>query len=81
MSLGINGRNEMEYVKIPNNQETIQCPRCNQSYCPNCINFETVEFEVMDSSEQISNKIQWNGVEVCPWCYNQLVDLKQSKEQ
>ncbi|KKL49227.1 hypothetical protein LCGC14_2317630 [marine sediment metagenome] len=65
----------MEKVKEPNiDYEVKDCPRCNQSFCPNCITFEEVDFVVFD------NDIKWKGTDVCPWCYNQLIDLKAKKE-
>ncbi len=68
----------MEKVQEPNIGETWECPRCLNSHCDSCVEQHTVDFEVEDKKEGNPNigKIQWKGLIVCPWCYNQLIDLK-----
>lgn len=70
----------MKKVKEPNKEELRECPRCCQDYCPDCVIFEEVDFEVFDGSDNLPyNKIQWQGLQVCPWCYNQLIDVNNKK--
>ena len=57
-----------------------QCQRCkNESetdgwYC-GCIGSVEVEFDIIE--EGFNGK----GEEVCPWCYNQLVDIKNKEDE
>lgn len=71
----------MNKVNQPILNETWECPRCLQSYCPDCVDKHTVDFEIMDKTEGMPElkPIQWKGLFVCPWCYNQLIDLKEKK--
>lgn len=60
-----------------NNAEVYQCPRCNQDYCDNCHEKQEVDFDIINSSDDNPKaKIEWKGLMVCPYCYNQLIDLK-----
>jgi len=74
----------MEKVKEPFPSEIVYCRRCDHGHCGECIDYIEVDFDV----EEISNenhpnpnapriKENWKGEEVCPWCYNQLIDLKE----
>lgn len=70
----------MEKVKEPYYDEPNECPRCNQNLCSNCIDFKEVDFEVLDTPESVdASEQQWKGERVCPWCYNQLIDLREKK--
>jgi len=67
----------MKTVKEPDVEETRECRRCNQSHCKDCVDYHTVDFDILDSPEGYNQKdIQWEGIDVCPWCYNQLLNLK-----
>ena len=67
----------MEKVEEPNVEEIWQCPRCHQDYCRTCVDRCEVDFEVEDKPDGYNeNIIQWKELQVCPWCYNQLIDLK-----
>jgi len=65
---------ELKKVKQPHNFDEWECPRCLQHKCGKCVKQHKVEFEVMDSKEGSKKQIQWKGLIVCPWCYNQLVE-------
>lgn len=61
-------------IKEPQTYDTWVCPRCKQDYCSECIEQHKVSFYIEDEPEGLNqNKIQWNGLLVCPWCYNQLL--------
>lgn len=67
----------MEKVKEPNVDEAWKCPRCHQHYCCDCVDMCEVDFEIKDKSDGFNTPIeQWEELKVCPWCYNQLMDLK-----
>jgi len=60
--------------------ECWECPRCNQDYCNNCVDWHKVEFDIADGSDKNpKDNIEWKGLLVCPWCYNQLIDLKEKQ--
>ena len=67
----------MKKVKEPIESETVyQCPRCRQDCCSNCQEAVNVDFEVEDKSDGFNTQIeQWKYKDVCPWCYNQLIDI------
>lgn len=73
---------KMEKVEEPNVGEGWQCPRCIQDYCDECVEKHEVNFEILDDIEGRhgfhQKPIQWKGLIVCPWCYNQLV-IKKTK--
>ena len=73
----------MDKVKEPNTIEEVwQCPRCQQSYCGDCVSGYEVDFDIEDEPEGFNQKeMQWEGETVCPWCYNQLIDLNLSNER
>jgi hypothetical protein len=71
-----------------NNSEMYQCQRCKDEaesegwYCDCCNPSQEVEFDIeeqedLDEMQRVTN---WKGQDVCPWCYNQLVDLKNKTE-
>jgi Fe-S oxidoreductase len=66
----------MEKVNEPKSvEEAWYCPRCKQSHCGDCVDKCMVDFDIMDEPDGFNQrKIQWEGLTVCPWCYNQLVD-------
>lgn len=68
----------MEKVREPTGaqSDTWYCIRCKKHHCCNCVESHEVDFDVKDTPEG-HNEIDkhWKGEEVCPWCYNQLVDL------
>lgn len=69
----------MEKIKINENQgDTYECPRCEDSHCYDCHEYVEVDFGVSDNSDgEYPNRLfHWKGENVCPWCYNQLVDIK-----
>jgi len=56
------------------------CRRCDKYFCLECVSFYTVDFDI---EENIGDRPDlgpimenWKGENVCPWCYNQLVDKK-----
>lgn len=73
----------MEKVREPEFEEVWQCPRCHQGHCGNCVDREEVDFDIADAPESFGrdneSEVQWKGLSVCPWCYNQLVE-KQIKK-
>ena len=73
----------MEKVKEPTESETVhKCPRCRQNHCDLCQPSVTVDFEIEEKSDGFNTQIeQWKDREVCSWCYNQLIDLKQKEER
>jgi len=62
-----------------NNAEMYRCERCKCDapsegwYCDCCNPQEVVDFEVIEDG------VNKQGDTVCPWCYNQLVDVKNGK--
>ena len=63
-----------------------QCQRCKDStdtdgwFCTDCNDFIEVDFDVEDPiTDRFGNitgkTINRKGEIVCPWCYNQLVDI------
>jgi len=70
----------MKKVNEPKNVDEVwQCPRCRQDHCGDCVDKCTVNFDVMDKPEGYGQKpMQWKGLIVCPWCYNQLIDMFNS---
>jgi hypothetical protein len=62
------------------------CRRCDRYFCVECVDFHMVEFDIdenvnierPDLPKQMEN---WKGQNVCPWCYNQLVDKKNAEEK
>jgi len=72
----------MEKIKEPNETEIVyECGRCGQDYCEDCQSSVTVDFEVEDKSEGFNTLLeQWKDRKVCPWCYNQLIDIAQEQE-
>lgn len=69
---------KFEKVKEPSCEvECWECPRCNKTYCPNCVENCQVDFKVIDGSDhKPTAKIEWSGLFVCPWCYNQLLEKR-----
>ena len=69
----------MKKVDEPENvEETWECPRCLMNHCGDCVTKHEVDFEIKDCKEGYGQKpIEWKGLSVCPWCYNQLFGLKQ----
>jgi len=66
-------------VKEPNWDENWDCSRCHQSYCRECVPIYKLDFSV-DEKDRVTT-FHWTSItEVCPWCYNQLVDLKNKQE-
>lgn len=75
---------KIEISKCEEEYHTNWCERCDQYYCWDCIDFVEVEGDLIENIE-IPNpyfpdyKKNWKGEKLCPWCYNQLVDLKNTK--
>lgn len=77
--------NKKVKVKEPSHNEKNWCRRCNKTYCDNCVDVIEVDFDVKDNVNPERPDLEHNmenfkGVKVCPWCYNQLIDLKQFEE-
>ena len=72
---------KVEISKAEEEHSTHWCRRCDKYHCVECISFYTVDFDVEENIGREDNPYieNWKGEEVCPWCYNQLVDLKQTK--
>lgn len=70
----------MKKVREPNLSDLWECPRCQSDFCGDCVDKFIVDFEILDEPEHLLKKIQWKGLIVCPWCYNQLVELKMNYE-
>lgn len=53
------------------------CRRCDKYYCPECIEFHEVEFDIEENigREDSPYLENWKGERVCIWCYNQLIDI------
>jgi hypothetical protein len=73
-------------VDEPKNYDSNWCSRCDQYYCAYCIDFCEVDFDVEENAYEDRPYFSQNlkGEQVCPWCYNQLIDkafpqLKPSK--
>ena len=64
-----------------NNSELYQCERCRHDtdnegwYCNNCNEPQVVNFDIEEDGYNLKGEI------VCPYCYNQLIDIKQSKKE
>lgn len=69
------------------NSNMYQCPRCKDSaeydgwYCDSCDTPYEVPFDVIEDiknwkGEIVEKNKNWQGEDVCPYCYNQLVDIK-----
>ena len=70
---------KLEKVDTPDYNDRF-CDRCSNSYCDNCIDFETVDFdieEIITPEKRDKITVNWKYEKVCPWCYNQLIDLKK----
>ena len=67
----------MKKVDEPNtNSEVWQCPRCKQDYCGECVDSVEVDFNIFDKPDGYNQRDEnWKGLQVCPWCYNQLIDV------
>jgi len=80
----IGGIRMQEVKECYNNAEIYECLRCNQSYCDNCHPPQEVDFEIIEKVEGFggkprvttTEKIKWKDEKVCPYCYNQLRNLK-----
>ena len=65
-----------EVPECYNQAEAYQCIRCKDDtdtdgwYCDNCNPPQKVNFDIIEDG------INWNGKEVCPYCYNQLLKKK-----
>jgi hypothetical protein len=68
-------------VKEPLCQEVYECPRCCQNYCNQCCDSVIVDFDIKELERvgMSSKMINWKDYHLCPWCYNQLVDISVSK--
>jgi len=57
------------------------CRRCDKYYCANCVPLYDVDFDIKENLGRDDNPLfeNWNGEKVCPWCYNQLVELKKQR--
>ena len=78
-----------EKIKISQGAEINEvwvCDRCNKHYCTDCVDFKEVDFSIEENINEEKDWLpvrlwDWSGVEVCPWCYNQLVDKFNEKEK
>lgn len=55
------------------------CRRCDKDYCIDCVSFEKVEFDIEENIDEKRPDLKpimqnWKGEEVCPFCFNQLID-------
>lgn len=71
----------MEKVKEEYNcAEMYLCPRCEGEgssdgwYCDNCNPKHEIDFDIEEDGKNLK------GIEVCPYCYNQLVDKLHSSQ-
>lgn len=73
----------MEKVIINNNHpKTYECSRCNQWYCMDCDTSVEVDFRIIEKETGVDWKGKWEWInqDVCPYCYNQLIDLKLKQD-
>ncbi|MEK7112208.1 MAG: hypothetical protein AAB875_02670 [Patescibacteria group bacterium] len=58
--------------------DVYECGRCEQGNCQKCNPLKEVDFEIEDAVFEYGEEVnkQWKGQEVCPFCYNQLVEKK-----
>ena len=74
-----------------NHSEMYQCQRCKDEaeadgwYCDCCNPEQTVEFELSEElvnwkGEKTGVVMDWKGEKVCPYCFNQLIDIKNKEE-
>ncbi len=78
---------EIKKVEISKSEESHSnnyCSRCSEYYCSECVTFYVVEFEIEENMYSDIPNLKpyfknFEGDDVCCWCYNQLVDLKNKK--
>ena len=68
----------IEKVYEPN-YDSIWCRRCDEYYCLDCVSFEKVEFDINENAYENRPDLKpfiqnWKDEEVCPYCFNQLID-------
>lgn len=75
-------------VDEPPYEKPNHCERCDEIYCSNCVDFIEVDFDITeginaDHPNPNAKRYDqnWKGEKVCPWCYNQLVRIKERKEE
>ena len=77
-------KNKISLLKVEEPEgdwDVWECYRCKQSYCGECVETHEVKFDINDAPEgHNQEKINWKGERVCPWCYNQLIDLKEKED-
>ena len=61
----------MEKAIEDNNSEVYECMRCRQNYCTKCNDSVEIDFDVNKEEE---DSIVTKDDEVCPFCYNQLLE-------
>lgn len=73
----------MERVEEPDMcWEVWNCSRCGQEHCGDCVKGHTVDFEVWGKPDGYNQQDEnWEGSQVCPWCYNQLIDISQKTQK
>lgn len=59
------------------------CRRCDKYYCLECVEFYEVTFDIeenvyADRPDLTPHMETLKGEKVCPWCYNQLIDIHNS---
>ena len=57
------------------------CGRCDKYFCVECVTMHTVDLGIVENIHSDRDDLEpmyqnWEGEDVCPWCYNQLVDKK-----
>lgn len=69
----------MDRLRIPysEGEEVYKCPRCNQELCSECNPSQEVDFDTDEDNESLNphfrnEHVNYNGDNVCPWCYVQL---------
>ncbi len=76
---------KLKTIKISNRVEGYDqnwCERCEKSYCKDCVPFRKVEFGIVENIYENKRPDlkpffkNYKEHEVCPWCYNQLVEIK-----
>ena len=77
-------KDEKGHVEEPEHSDLDwECPRCQKFQCGDCIVGWEVDFDIYEERMFFDKNVlrNFHGLRVCPWCYNQLVDLKKEESK